>query len=105
MYLGNSIDESEPKGIMLAAMLVPRMLTVHPAAARKTAKRVELLQYLVKMASSKSHWFHNCKFQLLLMAAVDRIPRAAESVTAIGFVNSCDHMAPDFVLLQRAISG
>ena len=32
---------SEPKGIMFAAMLVPRMETVQLVAARKTAKRVD----------------------------------------------------------------
>lgn len=41
----------------------------------------------------------------MLIAAVLKIPKLADKVTAIGFVNNCDHIAPLFVLDQRAISG
>lgn len=54
-YLGKSMVLSEPNGIMLAAILVPRMDTDQHAAAKKTAVRVPADQYLVMMASSKSH--------------------------------------------------
>ena len=90
---------------IFAATLVPRIDTVHPAAARKTAVREPAVQYLVKMASNRSHWFQSANPQALLIAAVDKIPRLADNVTAIGLLNSCDHIAPVFVLLHRAISG
>ena len=55
MYLGNSIVESEPNGIMLAAILVPSSETDQPAAAKKMAVRVPADQYRVNMASRRSH--------------------------------------------------
>lgn len=79
---------SDPKGIILAAILVPRIDTAQQKASRKTANRVVPDQYLSRMASSKSHGFHRLSPQLLLIAAVARIPRDAETVTAIGFVTS-----------------
>ena len=39
------------------------------------------------------------------MAAVERMPRLAERVTAMGLVRTWDHIAPVFVLDQRAMSG
>lgn len=90
---------------MLAAMLVPRMLTLHPAAARKTANLVVPDQYLVMIASKRSHWFQSANPHALFIAAVDRMPRLALRVTAIGLVKSWLHMAPVFVLLHRAMSG
>jgi nucleoside permease NupC len=82
---------SDPKGIMFAAILVPRMDTIQQNASRKTANRVDPDQYLSRIASSRSHGFHKLRCQVLLMAAVERIPRDAETVTAIGFVISWDH--------------
>jgi hypothetical protein len=105
MKRGNNMLESEPKGIMLAATLVPKRLTAQHPAVRKTAKRTSLLQYLLMMASRRSHWFQSDRPHALLMAAVDRIPRLAERVTAIGLVIICDHIAPDLVLDHLAISG
>lgn len=99
------MDESAPKGIILAAMLVPSVLIVHPVAQQKTANRTPLVQYLVMIASRRSHGFHRARPQLLLIAAVAKIPRLADKVTAIGLVKSCDHIAPDLVLLHLAISG
>lgn len=96
---------SDPNGIMLAAMLVPRIETIQQNASRKIANRVLPDQYLSRIASSKSHGFQRSTPQLLLMAAVERIPRDAERVTAIGLVISWDHWAPDLVLLHLAISG
>lgn len=105
MYLGNSILLSEPKGIMLAAMFVPRIDTIQTKAERNTAKRVLPDQYLSRIAPSRSQGFHKSKPQVLLIAAVARIPSEAESVTPNGWVNNWDHCAPDSVLLHRAISG
>jgi hypothetical protein len=102
MRRGNNMLESEPKGIMFAAMLVPRILRVHADAARKTANRVLPDQYLSIMASNRSHWFQSCSPQALLIAAVDKIPKLAASVTEMGLAMSCGHMAPVLVLLQRA---
>lgn len=84
---------SDPNGIMLAAMFVPRIDTIQQNASRKTAKRVLPDQYLSRMASSKSQGFQRglARPQVLFIAAVARIPRAAETVTAIGLVISCDH--------------
>lgn len=73
---------------MLAAMLVPRIDTIQQNAKRKTANRVDPDQYLSKIASSKSHGFQRLLPHVLLMAAVARMPREAETVTAIGFVIS-----------------
>lgn len=53
------------------------------------------------MASNKSHWFQSSRPQALLIAAVARIPNEADSVTAMGLVRSCDHIAPHLVVLQR----
>jgi len=97
--------ESEPKGIMLAATLVPKRLTAQHPAQRKMAKRTSLLQYLSMIASRRSHWFQSERPHALLMAAVDKIPRLADRVTAIGLVINCDHIAPDLVLDHLAISG
>jgi hypothetical protein len=88
---GNNILLSEPKGIMFAAMLVPRIDTIQQNARRKTANRVLPDQYLSRIASSKSHGFQRLRPQVLLIAAVARIPREAETVTAIGLVISWDH--------------
>lgn len=88
MYLGNNSDESEPKGMTFAARLVPRMEIAQPAAQRNTANLTELLQYRSMIASNKSHWFHTSRPHALLMAAVDKIPRLADKVTAMGFVNN-----------------
>ena len=90
---------------MLAATLVPNRLTDQHPAVRKTAKRTSLLQYLFMIASRRSHWFHNDRPHALLIAAVDKIPRLAERVTASGLVTICDHMAPDFVFDHLAMSG
>jgi nucleoside permease NupC len=79
---------SDPNGIILAAMLVPRRDTIQQKASRKIANRVVPDQYLSRIASSKSHGFQRLSPQLLLIAAVERIPRDAETVTAIGFVIS-----------------
>jgi hypothetical protein len=84
IYLGKSIEQSEPKGIMFAAILVPKMETVQQAAHRKQANREPGVQYLVIMASIRSHWFHSSRSHALLMAAVDKIPSDADRVTAIG---------------------
>ena len=78
------MDESAPKGIMFAAMLVPRIETIQVNADRKTAKRTGPDQYLSRMAARRSQGFQRSRPQELLMAAVARIPREAESVTAIG---------------------
>lgn len=104
MYLGNNIVESDPKGIILAATFVPKIETDQAPAAKKTAVRVPASQYRVIIASSRSHWFQIASPQLLLIAAVDRMPSDAERVTAIGFVNNWLHIAPLFVALQRAMS-
>jgi len=86
IYFGNSILLSAPNGIMFAAMFVPRIETIQVNAERKTAKRVLADQYLFKMAPRRSHGFHNglSRPQELLIAAVARIPRAADSVTDSG---------------------
>ena len=84
MYLGNNMLLSEPNGIMLAAMFVPRIDTIQTNAERKTANRVLADQYRSRMAPSKSQGFHNSKPQLLLTAAVERIPSEAERVTDKG---------------------
>lgn len=104
-YRGNSNVLSDPKGIMLAAMFVPRIDTIHVNADRKIANLVEADQYLSKMAPSRSQGFQRSKPQVLLIAAVAKIPREADNVTPIGCVINCDHCAPDLVLLHRAISG
>lgn len=75
---------SAPNGIMFAAMFVPRIDTIQQNAKRKTAKRVLPDQYLSKMALSKSQGFHRSKPQLLLIAAVAKIPNVADSVTDRG---------------------
>jgi hypothetical protein len=84
IYLGNSMLLSDPNGIILAAIFVPRMDTIQTKADRKTANRVPADQYLSRMAPSKSHGFHKSKPQLLLIAAVARIPSEAERVTEMG---------------------
>lgn len=53
-YLGNSIEESDPKGIMFAATFVPRMLTDQPPAAKNTPVRAPAVQNLSRMASKRS---------------------------------------------------
>lgn len=77
MYRGQSMVESEPKGILLAATLVPKeelvsrasvygrreipkMVKHHAKEARNTAKRVDPLQYLSKIAPSSSQGFQSC---------------------------------------------
>ena len=87
-YLGNRSVTSLPNGIMFAAMLVPRMLNIQQSAARKMAARVPASQYLSRMASRRSHGFQSSRPQVLLMAAVDKMPSDAERVTAMGFVKS-----------------
>lgn len=96
---------SEPNGIMFAAMFVPRIDTIQTKAERNTANRVLADQYLSSIAPSKSQGFHRSKPQVLLIAAVARIPSDAERVTDKGWVASCDHWAPDSVLDHRAMSG
>ena len=88
MYLGASIDASLPNGIMFAETFVAKMEILHAAAQRKTAVLDPAVQYLVMIASKRSHWFQSARFQLALMAEVDKMPRLAEKVTAIGLVNS-----------------
>jgi hypothetical protein len=83
-YLGSSILLSEPNGIMLAAMFVPRIDTIQTNAERKTAKRVLADQYLSRIAPRRSQGFHKSKPQVLLIAAVARIPSEAERVTPKG---------------------
>lgn len=104
-YLGSSRVLSDPKGIMLAAMFVPRIDTIHVNAERKIAKRVLADQYLSKMAPNRSQGFQRSNPQVLLIAAVAKMPRDADSVTPIGCVINCDHCAPDLVLLHLAMSG
>lgn len=55
MYRGNIIVESDPNGIMFAAMLVPKILTAHAPAAKKTPVRAPAVQYRVMIASRRSH--------------------------------------------------
>ena len=88
-------------------MFVPKMDTIHVNAERKTANLAEPVQYLSKIAPSRSHGFHigMARSHVLLTAAVAKIPNEADSVTEIGLLMSCDHIAPDLVLLHRAISG
>ena len=74
-------------------------------AARKTAHRVPADQSWTRIAFNRSHWFHSARPQALLIAAVERMPKLADRVTAMGLVKSCDHIAPVLVLLQRAMSG
>ena len=105
MYRGNNMLLSDPKGIIFAAMFVPNIDTIHVNADRNTANRVVPDQYLSSIAPSKSHGFHRSSPQELFIAAVARIPNDAERVTARGFVTNCDHWAPVFVLLHRAMSG
>lgn len=57
------------------------------------------------IALRRSHWFQSERPQALLMAAVDKIPRLADRVTAMGLVISCDHIAPDLVFDHLAMSG
>lgn len=83
---GNNRVLSEPNGIMLAAMFVPRMETIQENAARKTAKRVLADQYLSRMAERRSQGFQRARPQLLLTAAVANIPKEADKVTPIGCV-------------------
>lgn len=83
--------ESDPKGIIFAAMFVPRIDTIHVKADKNTANLTLPVQYLSKIAPSKSQGFHKSNSQLLLIAAVARIPRDADNVTAIGLVINCDH--------------
>ena len=54
-YLGHNIVESDPNGIIFAAILVPRMEIAQPPAARNTAVLVPADQYLVIIASRRSH--------------------------------------------------
>ena len=105
IYLGSNMLESDPNGIMFAAMLVPRIDTIQVKADRKMAKRVLADQYLSRIAPKRSQGFQSSSPQLLFMAAVARIPSEADSVTESGCVMSCDHWAPVFVLLHLAISG
>jgi hypothetical protein len=88
IYFGNSILLSEPKGIIFAAIFVPRIDTIHVNADKNTANRVLADQYLSRIAPRRSQGFHRgvSRFQELLTAAVARIPRDADRVTAIGFV-------------------
>lgn len=97
-YRGSSMLPSEPNGIMLAAMFVPKIDTIHEKAERKTAKRVLGDQYRFKMALKRSQGFQRSKPQELLIAAVARIPSEADKVTAMGLVTNCDHCAPVLVL-------
>lgn len=105
MYRGSNMLASEPKGIMLAAMFVPSIDTIQQNASRKIPNRVVPDQYLFRIASSKSQGFQSSSPQELLIAAVERMPKDAESVTANGLVISWDHWAPLLVLLHLAISG
>lgn len=99
------MELSDPKGIIFAAMLVPKIETIQVNAERKTANRVLEDQYLSNIAPSKSQGFQRSRFQEWLIALVAKIPKDAESVTARGFEMSCDHCAPVFVRDQRAMSG
>ena len=101
------MELSDPNGIMLAAMFVPRIETIQQKAERKTAKRVVPDQYLSRIAPRRSQGFHRgvSSPQELLTAAVASIPRDADTVTAIGFVINWDHWEPVFVLLHLAMSG
>jgi hypothetical protein len=84
MYRGNNMLLSEPNGIMFAAIFVPRIDTIQTKAERKTANHVPADQYLSRIAPSKSQGFHRSKTQVLLIAAVARIPSDAERVTDKG---------------------
>lgn len=84
MYLGNSSELSAPKGIMFAAMLVPKMDMDQHAAAKKTAKRLAGVQYRSRIAERRSHGFQSDNPHVLLMAAVAKIPKVAARVTIIG---------------------
>jgi hypothetical protein len=88
MYRGRSMLLSDPNGIILAAILVPRIETIQQKANKKTANLVLPDQYLSRIASSKSHGFQRARPQELLIAAVARIPRDADTVTAMGLVMS-----------------
>jgi hypothetical protein len=81
------------------------MVKDHAKDARKMANRVVPLQYRSRIASIRPHGFHSASFQALFIAAVDRMPKVADSVTAIGLVMSCDHIAPVFDLEYLARSG
>ncbi len=99
------MEESEPKGIIFAAMLVPRMETIQVNALRKTAKRTLEDQYRSSIAASKSQGFQRFNPHAAFMALVLNIPKLADSVTAMGCEMSWDHCAPVLVFDQRAMSG
>lgn len=96
---------SAPKGIMFAAMFVPRIDTIQQKAQRNTAVRVPADQYRSIIAVRRSHGFQSWRPQALLIAAVDNMPSEAESVIASGLTIRFVYMDPDLVLLQRAMSG
>jgi hypothetical protein len=84
------MELSDPNGIILAAIFVPRIETIQQNAERKTANRVLADQYLSRIAPRRSQGFQRgvSRPHVLLTAAVARIPKDAETVTAIGFVIS-----------------
>lgn len=86
------MELSLPKGIMFAAMFVPRIKSAQKAAQTKTANLTPDVGYRFMMASRRSHWFHNSKPQALLIAEVDRIPNDADIVTDIGLAIICGQM-------------
>ena len=88
IYRGNSMLESDPNGIIFAAIFVPKIDTIQQKANRKTANLVVPDQYLSRIAPIRSHGFHKSRPHELLIAAVARIPRDADTVTAMGLVKS-----------------
>ena len=86
--LGKRSVTSDPNGIRLAAMLVPRILNIQKNAQKKMPALAPDVQYRSSIAPRRSHGFHSgvSNAQLLLTAAVARMPSEAERVTARGLV-------------------